>query len=51
MKSKNKELSNEMKTAKKEYYRNYRRENPEKYKEAQKRFWQKKAQEQKENSN
>ena len=40
MQSKKEELSNEMKSAKKEYYRNYRRQNPEKYKDAQKRFWQ-----------
>lgn len=46
MKSKKKELTNEMKSAKKQYYRNYRKQHPEKYKEAQHRFWQKKAQEQ-----
>lgn len=40
------ELSNEMKLAKKQYYRNYRKQHPEKYKEAQNRFWQKKAEEQ-----
>ncbi len=50
MKGKNDELTNEMKSAKKEYYRNYRRQNPDKYKDAQKRFWQRKA-EQKLNSN
>lgn len=43
MKSENDELTNEMKSAKKEYYRNYRRQNPDKYKDAQKRFWQRKA--------
>lgn len=43
MKSKMEELTNEMKSAKKEYYRNYRRQNPEKYKQAQQRFWQRKA--------
>ena len=43
MKSENDELTNEMKSAKKEYYRNYRRKNPDKYKDAQKRFWQRKA--------
>lgn len=50
MKSEKNELTNEMKSAKKEYYRNYRRQNPEKYKQAQKRFWQRKV-EQKLNNN
>lgn len=43
MKNDKNELTNEMKSAKKEYYRNYRRQNLEKYKQAQKRFWQRKA--------
>lgn len=50
MKSEKEELTNEMKSAKKEYYRNYRRQNPEKYKQAQQRFWQRKA-EQEQNNN
>lgn len=50
MKCKKDELTDEMKSAKKEYYRNYRRQNPEKYKEAQHRFWQRKAKQELNNS-
>lgn len=32
-----------IKSVKKEYYRNYRKQHPEKYKEASKRYWAKKA--------
>ena len=45
------ELTNEMKSAKKDYYRNYRKQNPEKYKEAQKRFWQRKVEQELTNDN
>lgn len=38
-----------IKSVKKDYYREYRQKNKEKMKEAQKRFWQKKALEIKEN--
>ena len=51
MKDKKEELTDKMKSAKKEYYRNYRRKNPEKYKEAQQRFWQRKAEQDLDNNN
>ena len=51
MKGKKEELTDEMKSAKKEYYRNYRRQNPEKYKKAQQRFWQRKAEQELNNNN
>lgn len=47
MKSENDELTNEMKSAKKEYYR---RQNPDKYKDAQKRFWQRKVEQELDNN-
>ena len=40
-----KELKKSVKSAKKEYYRNYRKQHPEKSKQAQQRFWEKKAKE------
>lgn len=41
----NKELQKAVKMAKREYYRKYRKNNPEKYKQYQKTYWEKKARE------
>lgn len=46
-----KDLKGFVKSAKKEYYQNYRKQHPEKYKQAQQRFWEKKAKEMQERSN
>lgn len=40
---------NSTKSAKKEYYRDYRKKHPEKYEQAQQRFWEKKAKEMQDN--
>lgn len=44
-------LEDSIHSVKKEYYQNYRKQHPEKYKQAQKKFWQKKLKEKQENQN
>ena len=43
-------LKSSVNSAKKEYYQNYRKRHPEKYEQAQQRFWEKKAREKQEGS-